>query len=473
MTRNRWIILGGVLVVAAIALIVVRGRAAPPAASQTSQRTATIEEGPIQVTVTGTGNIEPNAAAGLAFTVAGNVGQVYVKVGDQVRAGQALMDLDPNSLDASLVSAQANLVTAQQNLNDLLNQDNWQLSLAQAQSDLANAQDQLHTAEYDRSVKQQGNRASQLTIDGAEARLKLAKDNLDQAKRRYDNVSGDPTQSATKAVALTNWVNAQNDYNSALRALNWYKGKPTDIQQAQYDSAVAVAQAKVDQAQQQVDKLQNGPDPDKVAAARAQVQAAQAMVNQSRLMAPFDGRVMAIYYRPGDREAPGSVAIELDDVSQYHIVTNVDELDIASVQIGQPATISLDALPGVQLSGKVDEIDLSPDPTSTTTEYPVRIALTNPDKEARVGMTASIDIQVASQTQALLVPNWALQVDSNTGQIYVEVLSGGTFSRQDVTLGLRNDSVSQVVKGLKVGDVIGLPNSTPQPSQPSGFFGGG
>jgi HlyD family secretion protein len=298
----------------------------------------------------------------------------------------------------------------------------------------------------------------------------LAKKTLDQAKQRACDGTPDDHDCAQAAINLSN---AQQAYDSAVRTLNWYTGHPTDIEQAQLDSAVAVAQAKVDQAQKKVDILTNGPDPDQVAAARANVQAAQVRVNQSKITAPFDGTITAVYYKMGDKVTPGKAGIGIADDSQFHIQTTVDELDIASVQLGQNVSITLDALPGKVLDGKVDEIDLAPDPSQSTTEYPVVVSVSNPGPEARIGMTASVDINVSHKDQALLVPNWALRVDTTTGQVYVMVKKGTNYERQDIKLGLRNDTDSEVLDGLQAGDVVGVPPEAPSSPSFGGPFGGG
>ncbi len=471
MSRRTWIILIlGVVVVAGVIVVVGMRSAAAASGAQSLDRTATIAHGPIDVVVSGTGNIDPKAQADLAFSVNGNIGSIYVKVGDEVKAGDVLMNLDPSSIDVSLIGAEADLLKAEQNLSDLLDEDNWKLSLAQAQEDLAAARDELHTADYTQSVRAQGNRAGAETISAQEGRVLLAKKTLDQAKQRACEGTPDDHDCAQAAINLSN---AQQAYNSALRTLNWYKGHPTDIEQAQLDSAVAVAQAKVDQAQKKVDTLVNGPDPDLVAAAKAQVQAAQARVNQAKITAPFSGRITAVYYKIGDKVTPGKAGIGLADDSQYHIQTTVDELDIASIQPGQSVSVTVDALPGKVLEGKVDEIDLAPDPSQSTTEYPVVVSLANPGPEARIGMTASVNINVSHRDDALLVPNWALRVDSTTGQVYVMVRNGAAYQRHDVTLGLRNDTDSEVLDGLQAGDVVGVPQVTPSAPGFGGSFGGG
>jgi HlyD family secretion protein len=471
MSRRTWVIviLSVVVVTAVIAAIGLRSRAAAGRA-ETLDRSTTVERGAIDVVVSGTGSIDPRAQADLSFSVNGNVGNIFINVGDRVKAGDVLMELDPASVDVSLIGAEADLLQAEQNLNDLLDDNNWKLSLAQAQADLAAARDELHTAEYTQSVRAQGNRASAETITAQEGRVLLAKKDLDNAKKRACDGAPDDHDCAQAAINLSN---AQQAYDSALRTLNWYKGHPTDIEQAQLDSAVAVAQAKVDHAQKRVDTLTNGPDPDQVAAARAQVQAAQARVNQSKLTAPFDGRITAVYYETGDRVTPGVAGIAIADDSQFHIQTTVDELDIASIKKGQPVSITLDALPGLVLDGAVEEIDLAPDPSQTTTEYPVVVTVSNPGPDARIGMTAALDINVANKADALLVPNWALRVDETTGQIYVMVKRGTTYERQDVKLGLRNDTDSEVVDGLQEGDVVGVPTATPAAPSFNGPFGGG
>jgi RND family efflux transporter MFP subunit len=471
MSRRTWIILIlGVVVIAAVIAVLGLRSAAAASGAQTLDRTTTITRGPIDVVVSGTGNIDPLAQADLTFSVNGNIGNIFVKVGDEVKAGDILMDLDPSSIDVNLISAEADLVQTETNLNDLLDEDNWKLSLAQAQSDLAAARDQLHTADYTKSVRAQGNRASTKTVLAQEGRVLLAKKTLDQAKHRACDGTPDDHDCAQAAINLSN---AQQAYDSAVRTLNWYTGHPTDIQQAQLDSDVAVAQAKVDQAQKQVDILTNGPDPDKVAAARAQVQAAQARVNQSKIIAPFDGRITAVYYKTGDKVTPGKAGIGIADDSQFHIQTTVDELDIASIKRGQSVSISLDALPGVVLDGKVDEIDLAPDPSQSTTEYPVVVSVSNPGPDARIGMTASLDINVSHKEDALLVPNWALRVDNTTGQVYVMVKNGTSYERQDVKLGLRNDADSEVLDGLQAGDTVGVPPVAPSAPSFGGPFGGG
>jgi len=469
MRRRIWIpivIVGGLIV----AFLVLRPGAPEPEA--TTQRTATIETGPLRVWVTGTGKVEPGAQAALSFMTSGTLGELAAEVGDSVKAGQILALLDPESLDAILLTAEAELITARQVLDDLLEGASEQ-QIAHAVMALAQGRDDVRAAEYKWNSQQEGMRASSDTVRGAEARLTLAQANVDQVKAAYDAVSGRPSDDPAKATALTNLVAARSDRDSALRNVNWYTGRPTEIQQAILDSEVAVAQAGLLQAEKDLTDLRAGADSDAVLLAEAQLRAAQAVVDQARLISPINGIVMSVNHDVGDSVVPGGVEIVIADLSSLHIDTSVDELDVGDVIIGQPVEVTLDALPDLVLVGTVAGIDLTPEIGSSSTKYPVRVELETVDDLVRVGMTAGLSILVADEESAVLIPNWALGFDPETGEVIVYAGDGENRDRRVLVLGLRNDTVSEVLSGLEPGETV----SATIEERPRGngglFFGGG
>ena len=473
MKRTLLILAGVLAVLLVIGLVFIRPRLAAGVQSQLPERTATIERGDLDIWVTGTGKIQPAALVMLSFKASGNVGQILVEVGDVVPAGTVLMELDRASLDPSLISAQADLFAAQDSLETLLDSPTGR-QIAQAQLAVAQAADALEDAQYTWRVQQQGNRASQGTIDAAEARLLLAERELDVAEGKYNELSGRSSDDAFRAVALTNLAAARQSRDAALRALNWYKGHPTDVQQAILDAEVAAAEADLKEAQEALDELLAGPDPDEVAASRARVAAAQALADQARLVAPFDGTVMSIGYNPGDSIVPGQVGAVLADLSSLHVDTTVDELDIAAIQTGQAVEITLDALPDQVLMGEVAQIDLAPVAGSSTTEFPVVVTLGSAQEQVRIGMTAALSIQVAHKEGVLLVPNWALRLEQGSTDIFVRVLGPlGDTQQVPVTLGLRNELFSEVLSGLTAGQTVGVPIALDQPADQGPFFVGG
>ena len=92
-------------------------------------------------TVEASGSLEAQPSATLLWNTSGVVEEVYVKAGDQVKAGDVLMKLKTTSVDASIISAQADLVTAQKDLDDLLSSSDT--DLAQAVIDLKDAQEDI------------------------------------------------------------------------------------------------------------------------------------------------------------------------------------------------------------------------------------------------------------------------------------------------------------------------------------------
>ncbi len=171
----------------------------------------------------------------------GRVMEVYVEEGAFVEQGEPLFSLDDEILrvqrvriiaagDAALTAANLQLLMVQQALDDLY--EDWPLAAAQAELELAHAQDALDDVVYVHDVRQEGKRASKDTIDAAEANLILAENEVDRAKGAYDSVSGRSEDDPTRALALSNLVAARKKRDSVLRNLNWYTGKPTDIEQA-------------------------------------------------------------------------------------------------------------------------------------------------------------------------------------------------------------------------------------------------
>jgi multidrug resistance efflux pump len=346
------------------------------------------------------GRLAPIQSVQLSFNRGGEIREVLVKEGDRVAVGQLLVRLgNREQALAALTAAQLELLSAVQGLERIHEQAGTQS--AQAQLDLANAREELRQADYRWSVQQQGHRASQATINGAEASLILAKDSLDQAKANYDGLSGRPEDDLERAAALTELAGAQRDYDAALRNLNWYNGHPTEIQQAILDADVAIAQAQVEQAERVWEERDGGPDPDELALAEAQLANAQAQlaaaegaVSDLELEAPIAGTVANVLGKAGEMAAPGALAVVIADFSSWIIETeNLTEIELPSVEIGQPVKVTFDALAEVELSGVVTAIRPLFEIRSGDVTYTVTIGLDTTDPRLRWGMTAVVTFQ--------------------------------------------------------------------------------
>ncbi len=341
------------------------------------------------------GRLNPIESAQLSFSTGGEIIAVLVEEGDSVASGQPLVQLgNREQFEAAVAAAGLELVSSEQALNDLY--ENSETMAAQAQQNLANARDELRIAEYTWSVQQEGNRASESSINGAEANLILARKKLDDAREEFGSTSSN--NDAGKALAQKNLSNAQRDHDSALRSLNWLTGRPTDIQQAMLDADVAIAQANVAAAERELEDRTDGPHPNdlalaeaRLANAEAQLAAAQAALANSELTAPFAGTVAGVMTKVGEMAAPGQPAVVLADLSSWIVETdNLTEIELPQIEVGQSVTVSFDALSGVELQGTVTAIRPLFEIRQGDVTYAVKISLDENDPRLQWGMTAIV-----------------------------------------------------------------------------------
>jgi multidrug resistance efflux pump len=159
------------------------------------------------------------------------------------------------------------------------------------------------------------------------------------------------------------------------------------------------AQAAIDSAQISLDQVKAGASDAQLRLAQAQVESAQAALDQAQaalnsaqLLAPFAGQVIEVNIQPAEIALAGQPVIILADPSSYQIeTTDLSELDIHQITVGDPVSITLDALPGVTLQGKVSQIALKATPGIEVT-YQVAIILDKVPSDLRWGMSAFVKI---------------------------------------------------------------------------------
>jgi HlyD family secretion protein len=444
-------------------------RASQLEASLEDLQTEKANSGSLTGTVGATGTVRANQSAILLFQTSGTVDSVKVAMGDQVSVGEELARLKQTSLSAQVIMAQADLVTAQRALDDLLY--SVQAS-AMAQRSLAQAQDALDDANYMLSVRQQGNRASQETLDATRADLILAERDVDQAQAMFDRVAGRPEDDPTRAIALSNLAAARQRRDSIQRNLNWYIAGPSETEQALLDADVAFAEAQLSDALREWERVKDGPDPEDVSAAEARVAAAEATVNLAWVSAPFRGTITSVELKPGDQVNPGAVAFGLADLSRLLVDVDISEVDINRVQVGQPVTLNFDAVLDRSFQGQVVEIGVTGVVVQGVVNFKVTVELTEKDEAIKPGMTAAVNIVVSETENALLVPNRAVRLMDGERVVYILKESGLEPVR--IELGISSETYSEVVGGdLREGDSIVLnpPSMLFESGQRPGFFG--
>ncbi len=407
-----WLI--GLIVVVVALFILLRPRSSDTA-NASSEATGTVTSVNVNETVEASGSLQAQPSATLLWNTGGVVEEVYVKAGDKVKTGDVLMKLKTTTVDASIISAQADLVTAQKDLDDLLSSSDT--DLAQAVIDLRDAQE---------------------VYDKAEDYL------------HYLQTSKKVPQTETRTDTLVRSNSWMYVYKTKV-----YKGPAPEDWIIEAENDLALKKAQLEDAQHTYDRLKDGANAQDVAAAQAKVDAAQATVDSMSIIVPFDGQVLYIESQPGDLVETGTAAVDLANLDHLYIESQVDESDIASVKVDQPITATLDAVPDIELTGKVVAIDPVGEEDSGLVKYTVLIDI---DKVAGdvflpLGSTANVTIQVKEATTSLAVPISLVQND-NKGEYVLVVQADGTTKRVDVVTGTIVDDLVTVTGDLREGDTV-------------------
>ena len=173
--------------------------------------------------------------------------------------------------------------------------------------------------------------------------------------------------------------------------------------------------------QRNTDKARVDVNREEVARSEAAVQSAQDNLRKTIFHSPIDGTVTQLNVERGEivmvgtMNNPGTVILSVADLRRMKVEADVDETDVASIRLGQTATVKVDALPDTTLTGQVAEIANSPKMSELGTQeqqtnFVVDVMIDNPPPTLRPGMTADVEIKTATKKDILHVPIQAVVV---------------------------------------------------------------
>ncbi|MFY9662964.1 MAG: efflux RND transporter periplasmic adaptor subunit [Candidatus Cybelea sp.] len=337
----------------------------------------------------------------------GNIGQIYVKAGDVVAAGELLATIYDPTLEYTAAGSRADAVSASANIATARVQERNARVGYQAQANTAKSSLELAQQTYDADVSLFANKAiprQQLDQDKAK---------LDQARIAYQQAA-----QQLKLGAVTSYTGDSVQYAVA---------------------AAKKAQILNDQNQQQIDFM--------------------------RITAPFEGLIQTVAPQPNDALRPlqsgdavtaGQSVFTIAGGEGYIVRAEVDEQDVINVRIGQRANVSGQDFPGRTIVGRVAHIapvaTKSTDVSSTAKQVLTTIALDSSPSFLKDGMTADVDILTTYVRNAIVVPNDAV---SKTGsRSYVYVVENGIARKRWISVGKVSDTTTWVGSGLRPGEVI-------------------
>ena len=344
-------------------------------------------------------SVVPIQSANLVFNTSGTVQEILKPEGSTVRKDDVIARLQGQErLQAALAGAQLSLASAKQALTKLqdsgaVNKAAAELKVANADKALKDAKNDFDDAQYKRGTRDQ--------INEAQARYLVAQDAFKTANDDYSDLASQDDNNLTKAYALTVLGQVRQHRDKALADLNYLLNKPDTYDYNIAQDKVDVAQANLDSAKSDLAKLNAaGLNPDDLTVAqanvdnaKAQVSAAQSAVNDLDLKAPFDGAIIANNLKVGEGAAPGSPSpqVVLANSTDWQVeTTDLTELNINNIQEGDAVKVTFDAIPGLELSGKVLRIQSLGQNKQGDITYKVTVKLDKQDDRLRWNMTALV-----------------------------------------------------------------------------------
>lgn len=305
------------------------------AAPTITANTSALSATTASTSIRATGTLLSANQANLAFQIGGRIKTVQAKQGDRVQAGDVLASLDTTVLETQVTQAQALLAAA--------------------------------NATFDKASK--GPTADELQL--AKSNLDLAKAGLAQAQAVYDRAGGASNPYIGLLPQAFALQQATGQFLSAQAAYNLAVSHPTTAELAGVVLQIAQAQLALDQAKQSI--------------------------TNAKLIAPFDGTVVSISPHVGESASVGVPSAIVADLSRMQVQVNVGENTLAGIHVGQPTTITVDALGGKTLTGRVKQTGLLGTSIGGIVSVPVTIDIDPSDALIYPGLSATVEFQGAAQ----------------------------------------------------------------------------
>jgi HlyD family secretion protein len=392
-------------------------------ASAAEYMTAKVERGNLRNTVTATGNLQAVTTVQVGSQASGTISALYADFNSTVKKGQLLAQLDPSVTQAQVQQARANLAQAQAQLQQA------RAAVAQSHAGVSQSRAGITDARAKAAAAGSTTQNQQAAVSAAEANVNVLKAQLDDAasflRQEQSLLQSGVIAPRELETAQTSYKTAEARYNQAVAQLRMAQVSA----QSQATAGQTQAAAAVEQAQAQAQQSQGS-----VASAQAQVQNAAAQVEQARaalqlaeinlqhttITSPIDGVVVSRDVNVGQTVAASLSAPTLftiaQDLTQMQVIANIDQADIGLVEQAKSVAFTVDAFPGQEFKGTIQQMRLNPQNVQNVVTYNVVIDVANPEQKLKPGMTANLTVTIDERNDVLKVPNSALRFTPQTTQ---------------------------------------------------------
>lgn len=475
-----------------------------------------IERGNVIQEVSETGKVIEGEAIDLSFKNSGQIKKISIAIGDKVKSGNILAELDTSNLYIQLQGAKSALTVSQAQLDKLLagaiqeeiqaaqtKVKNGEDSLNEAKQSLENTYEDVLNSLDDAYLKSYNSFITVDTIqrnyfigsDQESVKVREKKDEidnltkknkayLDAAKASSENAKKDFALSETKK-ALDTILSDLGDIRETCESEN-YRNTVSSTNKTSLDTqrtnintalstitnsqqAISSAKLSIGSAEGQLQVVKDNltlliasprqEDIDlyqaQVSQAKSQVQLIEKQIQDSILRSPVDGKITDIKKRVGEmaQAMAQDVAFVILPDSPFETKVDIYEEDVVKLNIGNSVDISLVSFPDKIFKGKVILIDPAEKLIEGVVYYETTISFDEMPEGIKPGMTADLIIKTASKENVLTIPKSAIQ--EKDGKVTVEVLNGKSIQQKEIKIGLKgsNDFI-EVIFGLEEGEEV-------------------
>lgn len=525
-----WLILGGVFLLVGFGMFqCVRMRtAAQLEKARKSIQTATVDRGDVVVEVVETGTIEPVQNVEVKSRVSGRLARLLVEEGDRVSPGQLLAIIDPQELRIQLEQSSAQLKGAESaasrarlsvgltkaEVKTALEQaearyirakraldtqpELTRAAIAQAQSNYENAvrahdlllgttqpQERIRLqTEVERAAASYENDkrnyerlvgllekgyVSKRQVDDARTQMAVSEATLTRARDEYARLEDRQQIEAKNAAEQVRLAKAALD--QAMANANLDKNRQQEFAEA----AAALERAKEDFRRIAMDQASAAQAAASAQQLRGVVADNQRLLRETEIRSPLSGVVTRKLVEPGELVSAlssfsgGTTIVEIGDLAALQVTLAVNEIDVAKLETGMPATIEVDALPGEKLEGVVHRIapasqsDPNAQPsTAAVVKYRVEVRLKNKHAKIKPGMSAKCVVRVVDRKNVLRLPIEFVGTDKD-GSRFVMVQEPGakgklpTTKKVKVKVGVTSATYVEIISGVQKGAKVERP----------------
>ena len=456
------------------------------------------ERGEVIQEVSVTGKVEPAESVELAFEKGGKVVYINVKIGSVVFPGQKLAGLDNSELAASLAEAKANVAIQEAKLAELLlgtrpeEIEVQRAKVKEAGEDLLNKIKDAYTKaddavrnKVDQFISSPRSSAPALSLSSLDSTSKseveagrvYMESLLNFWKTSVDMLSLSADATSEAKTAKENLLKVRGFLEKVALAVNsatansiisqaTLDGYRTDVATARTNvntalNSVSAAESNLAVKEKELELKMSGTLSQQIEAQKAQIEQTKAKAEnlkaqllKTELYSPLSGVVTKQDAKVGEIVPANSAVVSVISRAQFNIKTNVSEVDIAKIKVGNEASVTLDAYGNdVQFGARVTFIDPAETVVEGVSTYKVTLEFFEEDEKIKSGMTADLDIKTDKRSGVVYVPQRA--VITQDGEKFVQVLGGGQVKEVPVKTGLRgSDGRVEIMEGVKEGDKV-------------------